>query len=69
MRIAIDAREILDRPTGVGRYLLEILRAWGELPEAAEHEFVLCAPQEPPSLATRRDLIAVLSKPGGETIA
>jgi glycosyltransferase involved in cell wall biosynthesis len=50
MRIAIDAREILDRPTGVGRYLLEILRAWGDLPEAAGHEFVLCAPHEPPSL-------------------
>jgi len=65
MRIAIDAREILDRPTGVGRYLLEILRAWGELPEAAEHEFVLCAPQEPPSSATRLRVSTVTSSGRG----
>ncbi len=44
MRIAIDARELAGKPTGVGRYLAEILRAWGELPGAAAHEFVLCAP-------------------------
>jgi glycosyltransferase involved in cell wall biosynthesis len=47
MRIAIDAREILDRPTGVGRYLLEILRVWSDMREAAAHEFVLCAPTQP----------------------
>ena len=44
MRIAIDARELAGRPTGVGRYLAEILRAWGDLPGARAHEFVLCAP-------------------------
>jgi glycosyltransferase involved in cell wall biosynthesis len=43
MRIAIDARELIGRPTGVGRYLTEILRAWEELPGARMHEFVLCA--------------------------
>lgn len=51
MRIAIDARELIGQRTGVGRYLLEILTAWGELPGAAAHEFILCAPEplEPPS--------------------
>ena len=44
MRIAIDTRELAGQPTGVGRYLAEILREWNGLPEAAEHEFVLCAP-------------------------
>lgn len=42
MRIAIDARELQGQPTGVGRYLSEILAAWKELPEAAAHEIVLC---------------------------
>ncbi len=44
MRIAIDARELHGKPTGVGRYLSEILAAWKELPAAAAHEVILCAP-------------------------
>jgi glycosyltransferase involved in cell wall biosynthesis len=44
MRIAIDARELAGRPTGVGRYLAEILSAWGDLAGAHMHEFILCAP-------------------------
>jgi glycosyltransferase involved in cell wall biosynthesis len=28
LRIAVDGRELAGRPTGVGRYLAEILRAW-----------------------------------------
>jgi glycosyltransferase involved in cell wall biosynthesis len=46
MKIAIDARELLDRPTGVGRYLSQILTAWTKLPGATAHEFILCAPEE-----------------------
>ena len=45
MRIAIDAREIAGKPTGVGRYLSQILSAWSSLPAAAAHEFVLCSPE------------------------
>lgn len=45
MRVAIDARELQGQPTGVGRYLSEILQAWCRLPAAAAHEFVLCSPQ------------------------
>ena len=48
MRIAVDARELAGRPTGVGRYLAEILRAWGDLAGARPHEFVLCAPDTVP---------------------
>ena len=44
MRIAVDARELQGRPTGVGRYLAGILDAWATLPAAASHEFILCAP-------------------------
>lgn len=42
MRIAIDARELVGKPTGVGRYLWQLLLAWNEIPAAAAHEFVLC---------------------------
>jgi glycosyltransferase involved in cell wall biosynthesis len=44
MRIAIDARELIAKPTGVGRYLREILAAWNDLPGAAAHQYVLCTP-------------------------
>jgi hypothetical protein len=45
VRIAIDCRELVGRPTGVGRYLSELFNAWGEMPAAATHEFVLCSPE------------------------
>jgi len=45
MRIAIDARELVGKPTGVGRYLWQLLLAWNEIPAAAAHEFVLCTDQ------------------------
>jgi glycosyltransferase involved in cell wall biosynthesis len=44
VRIAIDGRELVGRPTGVGRYLSELLSAWDQLPVAASHEFILCVP-------------------------
>ncbi len=47
MRIAIDARELAGRPTGVGRYLKALLLAWARMPAAAGHEFILCAPETP----------------------
>ena len=47
MRIAIDARELHGRPTGVGRYLSGLLEAWKTLPSAAGHDFVLIAPDGP----------------------
>lgn len=44
MRIGIDARELQGRPTGVGRYLAEVVGAW--LASAGPHEFHLYAPSE-----------------------
>jgi glycosyltransferase involved in cell wall biosynthesis len=41
VRIAIDARELGGRPTGVGRYLAQLLATWATLQEAADHSFVL----------------------------
>ncbi len=46
MRIAIDGRELAGQPTGVGRFLGEVWREWAAMPEAAEHEFVFCAPRK-----------------------
>lgn len=37
--IAIDARELTGRPTGVGRYLRELLRRWSAAP--SRHDFAL----------------------------
>ena len=45
MKIAIDARELGGKRTGVGRYLAELMAAWRELPGAGAHEFVVCAPR------------------------
>jgi glycosyltransferase involved in cell wall biosynthesis len=45
MRIAIDARELDGRRTGVGRYLAHLLAAWNECPEARAHEYLLYTPR------------------------
>lgn len=44
LRIAVDARELAPHPTGVGRYLAELLHAWVRDPEAADCEITLLAP-------------------------
>jgi glycosyltransferase involved in cell wall biosynthesis len=46
VRIAVDARELHGKRTGVGRYLAEILAEWKELPAARAHEVILLAPSE-----------------------
>ena len=38
--IGIDARELLGEPTGVGRYLGELLRRWAQRADAASRRFV-----------------------------
>ena len=45
MRIGIDARELLGDPTGVGRYLGELLRRWTLRPDAERRKFVLYIPE------------------------
>ena len=41
MRIAVDARELVGRRTGVGRYLERLLTHWSDLPRARDHHFTL----------------------------
>jgi glycosyltransferase involved in cell wall biosynthesis len=43
--IAVDARELGPKPTGVGRYLASLLERWAVLPEAHNHRFVLYTPR------------------------
>lgn len=41
MRVAIDARELCGRPTGVGRYLAGLLTAWSASDHARRHRWTL----------------------------
>jgi glycosyltransferase involved in cell wall biosynthesis len=68
MRIAVDARELGGRPTGVGRYLRELLRAWAELPGAAGHEFVLCAAEPPAPAQVGALSVSTVTAPGSGTL-
>ncbi|MEO8677400.1 MAG: glycosyltransferase family 1 protein [Vicinamibacterales bacterium] len=43
MRIAVDARELCGRPTGVGRYLSELLTEWSGSSTASRHDWTLYA--------------------------
>lgn len=47
MIIAVDARELAARPTGVGRYLEQLLDSWETSGAAARHELVLYGPADP----------------------
>jgi glycosyltransferase involved in cell wall biosynthesis len=68
MRIAIDARELTGKPTGVGRYLASLLTAWSGVPAAAAHEFVLCAPEPLGPPCDRGLNISVATAPGHGTL-
>ena len=48
LRIGIDGRELLDRPTGVGRYLLSLLREW-TASTSPDHHYVIFVPAAPPA--------------------
>jgi glycosyltransferase involved in cell wall biosynthesis len=45
LRIGIDARELLGDPTGVGRYLGELLRRWTSRADAGTRRLVLYTPE------------------------
>jgi glycosyltransferase involved in cell wall biosynthesis len=51
LTIGIDARELLGDPTGVGRYLGELLRRWIVRDDAASRQFVLYTPEALPFVA------------------
>jgi len=66
MRIGIDAREVIGRPTGVGRYLSALLSEWAVSDLARRHEFVLYAHELlPPALDERRFSTRVIPGPPG----
>ena len=48
LHIAIDGRELVGRPTGVGRYLFEILRVWAADP-TLPHRYTIVVPSTPPA--------------------
>jgi glycosyltransferase involved in cell wall biosynthesis len=48
MRIGVDARELGGRPTGVGRYLRELLGRWQDAPACAGAELVAFTPHATP---------------------
>jgi hypothetical protein len=43
LHIAIDGRELFGKPTGVGRYLLEVLKEWPQVP----HRYSVVVPEAP----------------------
>lgn len=45
MKIAVDARELAGRRTGVGRYLSELLAEWSDCDAATKHEWLLYSHQ------------------------
>jgi glycosyltransferase involved in cell wall biosynthesis len=45
MHIAVDARELGGRPTGVGTYLARLLDQWACLPQATAHRWTLYRPE------------------------
>jgi hypothetical protein len=46
MIVAVDARELAGRPTGVGRYLAELLDQWADSADARRHQWHFYAHQQ-----------------------
>jgi glycosyltransferase involved in cell wall biosynthesis len=65
MKIAIDARELCGKPTGVGRYLAELLSEWADAPELHRHQWTLYANEPPVVPAAFRERVRLLPGAGG----
>ena len=65
MRVAIDARELCGRPTGVGRYLTGLLDAWSTSEAARRHQWTLIAPAAPEGSSRWAATIEVAGGSGG----
>jgi glycosyltransferase involved in cell wall biosynthesis len=65
VKVAIDARELCGKPTGVGRYLSELLVEWGQSDDARRHQWLLYAPAAPAVPAGFSDHVRVLPGAGG----
>jgi glycosyltransferase involved in cell wall biosynthesis len=67
MHIAVDARELVGRPTGVGRYLSRLLEQWARSSQARLHRFTLFAHHPLATATTSLDLTHVLLPGAGGT--
>jgi glycosyltransferase involved in cell wall biosynthesis len=65
MIVAVDARELSGRPTGVGRYLVELLEEWAALPDARRHDWRLLTHQPGNVPAPFTDRVQVVRGDGG----
>ncbi len=65
MRVAVDGRELTGKPTGVGRYLRELLTEWDKSANARRHEWVVYAPEMPDVPPTLARHVRVLPGSGG----
>jgi len=65
MRIAVDARELCGHPTGVGRYLRELLTEWAVDAHAARHDWLLYAHAQPDVPAAWQPRVRVIPGSGG----
>ena len=65
MRIAIDARELCGRPTGVGRYLAGLLDAWSNNATAQRHQWTLYAHARPPLSGRWQEHFRLIEGAGG----
>ena len=64
MRIGIDARELCGNPTGVGRHLSGLLRAWSTDAAASRHTFVLYAHEQIASPVSHAEVRVIPGSPG-----
>lgn len=65
MRIAVDARELCGHPTGVGRYLGELLAEWAGDANARRHDWTLYAPTMPQVPDAWRSRVRLVAGHGG----
>jgi glycosyltransferase involved in cell wall biosynthesis len=65
MRVAVDARELAGRPTGVGRYLAELTDRWAASPDAGRHEWRVYSHQPIALPAALASSSVVLAGSGG----
>ena len=64
MRIGIDARELCGKPTGVGRHLSGLLRAWSTDAAASTHTFVLYAHEPVATPMRNAEMRVIPGSPG-----
>jgi glycosyltransferase involved in cell wall biosynthesis len=65
MHVAVDARELCGRPTGVGRYLAGLLDAWSDNPTARRHTWTLYSHARPQLPGHWQEHVRVIDGGGG----